>query len=132
MIAWAALDPVIYSAIDEGGDRVVPAPELPIVVLSQYVEENYASELLADDLGGIGYVLKDRVTDVGHFIQAAERVAQGGTAIAAARAGGHRPPARARGLALSQRAVRESAGRERPPTRAHSRIQHRPRRRRRG
>jgi DNA-binding NarL/FixJ family response regulator len=56
-------------------------PHLPVVVLSQYVEENYASELLAGDLGGIAYVLKDRVTDVGEFIQIVERVAQGGTAI---------------------------------------------------
>lgn len=56
-------------------------PQLPIVVLSQYVEENYASELLAGDLGGIGYVLKDRVTDVGQFVATVERVAKGGTAI---------------------------------------------------
>jgi DNA-binding NarL/FixJ family response regulator len=56
-------------------------PDLPIVVLSQYVEENYASELLAGDLGGVAYVLKDRVTDVGQFIETVERVAQGGTAI---------------------------------------------------
>jgi DNA-binding NarL/FixJ family response regulator len=56
-------------------------PELPIVVLSQYVEENYASELLGGDLGGIGYVLKDRVTDVSQFVETVERVAQGGTAI---------------------------------------------------
>ena len=56
-------------------------PDLPIVVLSQYVEENYASELLAGDLGGIAYVLKDRVTDVSQFIETVERVAQGGTAI---------------------------------------------------
>jgi len=56
-------------------------PDLPIVVLSQYVEENYASELLAGDLGGVGYVLKDRVTDVGQFVETVERVSQGGTAI---------------------------------------------------
>jgi DNA-binding NarL/FixJ family response regulator len=56
-------------------------PNLPIIVLSQYVEENYASELLAGDLGGIGYVLKDRVTDVGQFVETVGRVAQGGTAI---------------------------------------------------
>jgi DNA-binding NarL/FixJ family response regulator len=56
-------------------------PDLPIVVLSQYVEENYASELLAGDLGGVGYVLKDRVTDVAQFVQTVERVAQGGTAV---------------------------------------------------
>jgi DNA-binding NarL/FixJ family response regulator len=56
-------------------------PALPIVVLSQYVEENYASELLAGDLGGVGYVLKDRVTDVGEFLETVERVGSGGTAI---------------------------------------------------
>jgi DNA-binding NarL/FixJ family response regulator len=56
-------------------------PDLPIVVLSQYVEENYASELLAGDLGGVGYVLKDRVTDVGQFVETVQRVAAGGTAI---------------------------------------------------
>lgn len=56
-------------------------PNLPLVVLSQYVEENYASELLAGDLGGIGYVLKDRVTDVSQFVQTVERVAKGGTAV---------------------------------------------------
>jgi DNA-binding NarL/FixJ family response regulator len=56
-------------------------PALPVVVLSQYVEENYASELLGGDLGGIGYVLKDRVTDVGQFIETVGRVAAGGTAI---------------------------------------------------
>ena len=56
-------------------------PALPIIVLSQYVEENYASELLAGDLGGIGYVLKDRVTDVGQFVETVARVAEGGTAI---------------------------------------------------
>jgi DNA-binding NarL/FixJ family response regulator len=56
-------------------------PTLPIVVLSQYVEENYASELLAGDLGGVGYVLKDRVTDVGQFIETVDRVGNGGTAI---------------------------------------------------
>ena len=56
-------------------------PTLPIVVLSQYVEENYASELLSGDLGGVGYVLKDRVTDVGQFVETVDRVGNGGTAI---------------------------------------------------
>ena len=56
-------------------------PELRIVVLSQYVEENYASELLGGDLGGIAYVLKDRVTDIGQFLQTVDHVAEGGTAI---------------------------------------------------
>jgi DNA-binding NarL/FixJ family response regulator len=56
-------------------------PHLPVLVLSQYVEENYASELLSGDLGGVAYVLKDRVTDVGQFLETVERIAAGGTAI---------------------------------------------------
>jgi DNA-binding NarL/FixJ family response regulator len=56
-------------------------PELPLLVLSQYVEENYASELLSGDLSGIAYVLKDRVTDVRQFLDTVERIAAGGTAI---------------------------------------------------
>jgi DNA-binding NarL/FixJ family response regulator len=56
-------------------------PELAVLVLSQYVEENYASELLSGDLGGIAYVLKDRVTDVGQFLESVTRVAGGGTVI---------------------------------------------------
>jgi DNA-binding NarL/FixJ family response regulator len=56
-------------------------PELAVLVLSQYVEENYASELLSGDLGGVGYVLKDRVTNVGEFIDTIDRVAAGGTVI---------------------------------------------------
>jgi DNA-binding NarL/FixJ family response regulator len=56
-------------------------PELAVLVLSQYVEENYASELLSGDLGGVAYVLKDRVTNVGEFIDTIDRVADGGTVI---------------------------------------------------
>jgi DNA-binding NarL/FixJ family response regulator len=56
-------------------------PELSVLVLSQYVEENYATELLAGDLGGVAYVLKDRVTDVGQFVETVDRVGNGGTAI---------------------------------------------------
>jgi DNA-binding NarL/FixJ family response regulator len=56
-------------------------PELPLLVLSQYVEENYATELLSGDLSGIAYVLKDRVTDVGQFLETVDRIAAGGTAI---------------------------------------------------
>jgi DNA-binding NarL/FixJ family response regulator len=56
-------------------------PELPILVLSQYVEENYAIELLSGELSGTGYVLKDRVTDVGQFLETVERVAGGGAVI---------------------------------------------------
>jgi DNA-binding NarL/FixJ family response regulator len=56
-------------------------PELSVLVLSQYVEENYATELLTGDLGGVAYVLKDRVTDVGQFVETVDRIASGGTAI---------------------------------------------------
>ena len=59
----------------------VRRPELRIVVLSQYVEENYASELLSGELGGTAYVLKDRVTDVRQFLETLERTAAGGTVI---------------------------------------------------
>jgi DNA-binding NarL/FixJ family response regulator len=56
-------------------------PGLPILVLSQYVEQLYARELLADGTGGIGYLLKDRVFDSAQFIEAIHRVAAGGTAM---------------------------------------------------
>jgi DNA-binding NarL/FixJ family response regulator len=57
------------------------APAQPILVLSQYVEERYATELLAADSQGIGYLLKERVADVGDFIDACERVAAHGTVL---------------------------------------------------
>ncbi|PWR05584.1 DNA-binding response regulator [Micromonospora acroterricola] len=56
-------------------------PGLPVLVLSQYVERLYARELLADGRGGIGYLLKDRVSDIGEFVDAVRRVAAGGTAL---------------------------------------------------
>ena len=56
-------------------------PGLPILVLSQYVEQLYARELLAGGSGGIGYLLKDRVLDSGQFTDAVRRVAAGGTAM---------------------------------------------------
>lgn len=56
-------------------------PGLPIVVLSQYVEPLYARELLSDRRGGVGYLLKDRVMDVGQFVDAVRRVAAGGTVM---------------------------------------------------
>jgi DNA-binding NarL/FixJ family response regulator len=56
-------------------------PELPVMVLSQYVEQLYARELLADTRGGIGYLLKDRVSDFDEFLDAVHRVAGGGTAL---------------------------------------------------
>lgn len=56
-------------------------PGAAILVLSQYVEERYAGELLSDRGGAIGYLLKDRVADVGEFAEAVRRVAEGGTAL---------------------------------------------------
>ena len=57
-------------------------PEVAVLVLSQYVEERYATDLLADGRAdGIGYLLKDRVADVSDFVAALHRVADGGTAF---------------------------------------------------
>ena len=56
-------------------------PGLPVLVLSQYVEQLYARELLACGDGGIGYLLKDRVFDSAQFVDAVRRVAAGGTAM---------------------------------------------------
>jgi DNA-binding NarL/FixJ family response regulator len=58
------------------------APDTAILVVSQYVEHTYASELLAEaGAGGVGYLLKDRVIDVADFVDAVRRVASGGTAL---------------------------------------------------
>jgi DNA-binding NarL/FixJ family response regulator len=56
-------------------------PQVAVVVLSQYVEENYATDLVAGRTRGVGYLLKDRVADVGDFVEALRRVAAGGTAL---------------------------------------------------
>jgi DNA-binding NarL/FixJ family response regulator len=56
-------------------------PGLPVVILSQYVEERYAGELLESGPEGVGYLLKDRVADVGDFVDALRRVAAGGTVL---------------------------------------------------
>jgi DNA-binding NarL/FixJ family response regulator len=56
-------------------------PRLPILVLSQYVEQLYARELLADGAGAVGYLLKDRVLDGAQFTDAVRRVADGGTVM---------------------------------------------------
>jgi DNA-binding NarL/FixJ family response regulator len=56
-------------------------PGLPVLVLSQYVEQLYARELMADGTGSIGYLLKDRVFDSAQFVDAVRRVAAGGTAM---------------------------------------------------
>jgi DNA-binding NarL/FixJ family response regulator len=70
---------------DEGLRAAVRArerrPGLPILVLSQYVEERYAVELVAGGAQGVGYLLKERVADVAEFVEAVRRVATGGTCI---------------------------------------------------
>ena len=70
---------------DEGLQAAIAArgliPGLPVLVLSQHVEPLYARELLSDAAGGVGYLLKDRVSNVTQFIDAVRRVADGGTAM---------------------------------------------------
>ena len=70
---------------DEGLRAAIEArrqvPGTPVLVLSQYVERQYATELLADRAGGVGYLLKDRVGDVREFMDSLRRVARGGTAL---------------------------------------------------
>jgi len=56
-------------------------PDVSILMLSQYVEERYAVDLIAGDSRGIGYLLKDRVADVGEFLESLRRVAMGGAAL---------------------------------------------------
>jgi DNA-binding NarL/FixJ family response regulator len=56
-------------------------PGLPVLVLSQYVEQLYARELMSDRAGAVGYLLKDRVSDVGQFIDTVRQVAAGGTVM---------------------------------------------------
>ena len=56
-------------------------PTVAVLVLSQYVEQHYAAELLAGDTAGVGYLLKDRVADVREFVDAVRRVGDGGTAL---------------------------------------------------
>ena len=73
------------SYTDEGLQAALAArretPGLPVLVLSQHVEQLYARELLADGAGAIGYLLKDRVVNGDQFIEAVRRVAAGGTAM---------------------------------------------------
>ncbi len=70
---------------DEGLRAAIEArrrhPRLRVLVLSQYVEDEYARELLATDAEGVGYLLKDRVADVADFVEAVRRVGDGGTAL---------------------------------------------------
>ena len=73
------------SFTDEGLQAALTArrrtPGQPVLVLSQYVEQLYARELLADDACGVGYLLKDRVSGTEEFLEALRRVAAGGTAM---------------------------------------------------
>jgi len=73
------------SHTDEGLRAAVEArqrvPGSPVLVLSQYVELSYADDLLADRVGGVGYLLKDRVAAVAEFLDALERVASGGMVL---------------------------------------------------
>jgi len=70
---------------DEGLRAAIAArtarPGFPVVVLSQYVEQLYARELLASGDGAIGYLLKDRVADAGEFVESVRRVGSGGTVL---------------------------------------------------
>lgn len=56
-------------------------PSLPILVLSQYVEERYASDLISSSSGSLGYLLKDRVADIDEFVASLERIADGATVL---------------------------------------------------
>ena len=56
-------------------------PGVGVVVLSQYVEEDYAFSLLADGVAGMGYLLKERLTDLGELVRALQEVARGGSAL---------------------------------------------------
>ncbi|HEY2879410.1 response regulator transcription factor [Nocardioides sp.] len=94
-LAEALADPSAEAAVldvrlppthtDEGLKAAVAVrsgrPGFPVMVLSQYVERIYARELLASGEGGIGYLLKDRVGDVGEFVDALDRIAAGGTVL---------------------------------------------------
>ena len=73
------------SYTDDGLRAAVAArfevPHLPVLVLSQYVEQLYARELLSDQRGSVGYLLKDRVAHVAQFVDAVRQVAAGGTVM---------------------------------------------------
>ena len=91
----ALLDPDVDGAVldvrmpptftDEGLRAAIAVraqrPGFPVLVLSQYVEQLYARELLASGEGAIGYLLKDRVSDVAEFVDGVRRVAAGGTVL---------------------------------------------------
>ncbi|MCW2780045.1 MAG: LuxR family transcriptional regulator [Marmoricola sp.] len=76
---------LLPSFTDEGLQAAIAArakrPGFPVMVLSQYVEQLYARELLASGQGAVGYLLKDRVADVSEFVEGVHRVIAGGTVI---------------------------------------------------
>ncbi|WP_296604104.1 response regulator transcription factor [Nocardioides sp.] len=94
-LAQALLDPDADAAVldvrlpptqtDEGLRAAIEVraarPGFPVMVLSQYVEQLYARELLASGVGAIGYLLKDRVSDVAEFVDGVRRVAAGATVL---------------------------------------------------
>ena len=71
--------------VDEGlqAAKVIRSelPDVGVLVLSQYVEERYAVELLADGAEGVGYLLKDRIAEVDRFVEAVRRVGEGGSVL---------------------------------------------------
>lgn len=82
----AVLDVRLPPTLTDEGLRAAVAcrtarPGFPVLVLSQWVEHLYARELLAAGSGGVGYLLKDRVGDIGEFVDALRRVAGGGTVL---------------------------------------------------
>ncbi len=94
-LAVALRDPLAEAAVvdvrlppthtDEGLAAAIAVraerPGFPVMVLSQYVEHLYARELLASGTGAVGYLLKDRVSDVAEFVDGVRRVAAGGTVL---------------------------------------------------
>jgi DNA-binding NarL/FixJ family response regulator len=96
---------------DEGVRAAIEAraahPGLPVLILSQYVERTYASELLADGEGGVGYLLKDRVANVAEFVDAVRRVASGGMALDPEAVSQLMSPARGAGGPFSELTERE-------------------------
>ena len=94
-LVQALADPTVEAAVvdvrlppaftDEGLRAAIAVraarPGFPVLVLSQYVEQLYARELLASGQGGVGYLLKDRVADVKEFVEGVRRVAAGGTVL---------------------------------------------------
>jgi DNA-binding NarL/FixJ family response regulator len=94
-LSAALLDPLAEAAVldvrlpptqtDEGLRAAIAVrearPGFPVMVLSQYVERLYARELLASGTGAVGYLLKDRVSDVAEFVDGVRRVAAGGTVL---------------------------------------------------